>query len=150
MKEYPILFSGLMVRAILEGRKTMTRLLNRRWMKVKNGDRLWVRETLVRGIEIVPSTPLSLTGHSIQYKATHTGVVYKKGAEIGYCDHAIWQWPGKDTIPSIFMPRWASRITLEATADARLERLQDINEKDLVVVVLSFRTMKQAMEEAEK
>lgn len=140
MKERPILFSAPMVRAILDGAKTQTRRVVklgapprgcRPWRLQGNdnirfpvfvadadapgdfgaagsikcpygvpGDRLWVRETW--------------------YGDTLDGVVYR--ADIDQLDEGQWR-------PSIFMPRWASRITLEIT-DVRVQRLQDISEED--------------------
>lgn len=110
MNEKPILFSGQMVRAILEGRKTMTR----RICKDENdkgrfevGDRLWVRETHAPCIG-GPFEP----GNAVLYRAD----------KCDYYEKLLWR-------PSIFMPRWASRITLEITG-VRLERLQYITEDD--------------------
>ena len=69
------------------------------------GDRLWVRET-----------------HYVQSAGYVDGsgklILYKADGE------APTTWT-----PSIHMPRWASRITLEITG-VRVERLNDISEKD--------------------
>jgi len=137
MKEHPILFSGEMVRAILEGRKTQTRRVIKQdrllqlqteagiithdtnWSPLYRfchlgqiGDRLWVRETFWHyglGSE--------LGGRQLYYKCD-----MDLPAEF-QIDHFM-KWK-----PSIFMPRWASRITLEIT-DIRIERLQEISKND--------------------
>jgi len=128
MKERPILFSAPMVRAILEGRKSQTRRVIKpqplnvlfhqgQWIQAscerepkdialvcpygQPGDQLWVRETW-----------LSLPLGGLTYRATET------------CANVGGQWR-----PSIFMPRSASRITLEVTA-IRAERVQHITEAD--------------------
>ena len=77
------------------------------------GDRLWVRETYFRDEE----------DGAILYAANPDDfeVVHHNKVETG---SPRYNWK-----PSIFMPRWASRITLEITA-VRVERLQDISEKD--------------------
>lgn len=67
----------------------------------KPGDRLWVRETWGR---------LDING-TVEYRAD------ENPKSVG-----VWR-------PSIHMPRWASRITLEITG-IRVERLQDISEDD--------------------
>lgn len=124
MKEHPILFSAPMVKAILEGRKTMTRRVIKPQPKIihdvyndgtieteqlfrnktrlkcpygQAGDRLWVRETY-----------LTFVCQPICYKAD------------GYLKLETEKWH-----PSIFMPRWASRITLEIT-NIRVERVWGI------------------------
>ena len=68
------------------------------------GDRLWVRETFWAMAD----------GKTIYYKATVPFPNFP------------FSWK-----PSIHMPRWASRITLEIT-DVRVERLQEISPLDIV------------------
>ena len=130
-KEHPILFSTDMVKAILDGRKTMTRRVikfqpepnhieefKETWIRLcrygQVGDRLWVRETFdyILGDE----------GDYLIYKAREDDYKWfqerkKDGSKI------TWK-------PSIFMPRWASRITLEIT-EVRVERVQEIKQSDL-------------------
>ncbi|MEN6572063.1 MAG: hypothetical protein ABFD24_09500 [Anaerolineaceae bacterium] len=137
MNERPILFSDEMVRAILDGRKSQTRRVVKEpvsisqkmaggiashapmvlhegsWFKPeewspfgKAGDRLWVREAF------------SYTGFG---NTVTNQVMYR--ADGDQADRSpIWR-------PSIFMPRWASRITLEIV-NVRMERVQMISYKD--------------------
>ncbi|WP_175770335.1 hypothetical protein [Burkholderia anthina] len=151
MRERPILFSGSMVRAILEGRKTQTRrvMKPRRDLtvgcrlaccelagEVNTGhysnsefgapsDRLWVRETHeVRRID-------TETFEGSRPTRRYAGIAYQADggrAEVDI-DLNTFQTLGakesKGWTPSIHMPRWASRITLDITA-VRAERLQSI------------------------
>ena len=185
MTERPIIFSGEMVRAILDGRKTKTRrpithvkkilggavtefqesdtpgydfiMRDKRkcWNDLRKedllrrcpfgqvGDRLWVREAFClehqveagqpppfddgrpicwefAGMESDPDDPDSMWSQP-HYRATDPT------PELAYEDS-----DGEPTVrwkPSIHMPRWASRITLEIT-DIRVERLQEITEEE--------------------
>lgn len=114
MADRPIIFSAPMVRALLEGRKTMTRrLATSPLRKVQAGDRLWVRENF-SGDYYWNFTPPAQWGPSkFWYWAD------------GSPEDGDWTKPR----PSIHMPRWASRITLIIT-DTKRERLQDISDID--------------------
>ncbi|PTM61866.1 hypothetical protein [Phreatobacter oligotrophus] len=151
-RERPILFSGPMVRAILDGRKTQTRRVLKPQPPVgvsrligpeiyrpvavdrhgdecegepifgvydddgefgtavpfQPGDRLWVREAAHYG------------PNRVAYCADNE--------RLGPSERVPGFGPAK---PSIHMPRWASRITLEVTA-VRVERLQDMLEVDAI------------------
>lgn len=147
MKERPILFSSLMVRALLAADKTQTRRVivpqpnaipkghqyaelagpwfteywrrNGMWEDAgklfkcpygEKGDRLWVRENLV----IVQGTTREMVecGH-YAYQADDTEGIWTKQN-------------GFRVIPSIHMPRFASRITL-GIDNIGVQRLQEID-----------------------
>jgi hypothetical protein len=150
VKERPILFSAPMVRAILDGRKTQTRRTVKRHNIIRlssndefratspyplardtgnryhyvlteaahiglpcpygaPGDRLWVRETWR---EDSPDDPVR--------------AIYRADPENEFLAESLIGFKWK---PSIFMPRWASRLTLDIT-DVRVQRLQDISVED--------------------
>jgi hypothetical protein len=120
--ERPILFSGSMVRAILAGTKTVTRRIVRAPKSMRDlaslrcpygapGDRLWVRETWQ-----TETHPDDRDAAKVSYRAD--GEVH--------CEGDRWTWR-----PSIHMPRWASRITLNVVS-TRMERLHSITEEDAI------------------
>lgn len=144
MAERPILFSGEMVRAILEGRKTQTRRVvkgcalemlgngftpeyvadpgNSAWCPYgKVGDRLWVRETLRRDANA-----------NVWYYAAGKPEVWVVVAPEHHSDSLVWAHHKEgDVCVSIHMPRWASRINLEITK-VIIERVQDISTADAI------------------
>lgn len=80
------------------------------------GDRLWVRESWRTWPVYDPHCASDLTaGTLVRYEAT------PESPNLGYT-------PGK-LRPSLFMPRWASRLTCMVT-DVRVQRIQDISEED--------------------
>ncbi len=119
MKQHPILFSELMVQAILDGRKTMTR----RVMKVQP-------EAFCGGVmrPLLTTCPYGWIGDHLWVRETWA---YDEPQVIYRCGYNGDKPPSGKWKPSIFMPRCASRITLEITG-VRVERLQDITEEDAV------------------
>lgn len=178
MKQRPMLFTGPMVRATLDGRKGQTRrIMNpqpegeprplEQWShgiaracgksptddEIKQhveklrgrvfpfttgysdglvsypcpygrpGDQLWIRETWGAHFmydDVKPSEIYHEDGDSLWCRATSDDKPIS-GRCVG-SQRGKWR-------PSIFMPRWASRILLEIT-DIRVERLQAISQDD--------------------
>ena len=108
-----VLFMDAMVRAILEGRKTVTRRVGPTWARPRPGDRLWVREAWASANPEHPKV-------RVCYRAD--------GMSFGrYQDEDGWHCAFPETLgigvpsvkrwrPSIHMPRWACRLELEVVS----------------------------------
>lgn len=155
MKERAIIFSGNMVKAILEGHKSQTRRVRGlgevnadpiRWrvwgpehegnwaftdhphqgekgniVRVRcpygqKGDRLYVKETWSHDCPHCDDLKCGNPDH-VWYRANESQIVADS-----FAGPASWRSP-------LFMPRWASRITLEIVG-VRVERVQQISELD--------------------
>lgn len=89
------------------------------------GDRLWVRETFALS-QHDPETSEPDTKNASDWDAP----IYRAdGDQGGEWTNAAGEPIKAPWKPSIFMPRWASRLTLEVT-DVRVERLQSIDPED--------------------
>lgn len=109
-----------------------------RWVRCpygKPGDRLWVRETIERGPDMPCGIASTLPG--IKYSADLSPVPFRDGAPFGWCGRAAWHWQREKPLPAMFMPRWASRLTLEILS-VRVERLQEISENDALAEAPTF------------
>lgn len=175
MKERPILFSGEMVRAILDGRKTQTRrvvriddspvLVGKNVLRRQRGipadasnvrmcgpylkcdapagsdtvssrvtcpygapgDRLWVRERFFVNHWDCVRGPLPKSHPECNPPGGLAEIIYRADGDFS----AHYEQPEGPQVwrPSIHMPRWASRITLDVVS-VGVERLQAITEDD--------------------
>lgn len=142
MKARPILFSGPMIQALLDGRKTQTRRVVKDdlWLSLFAGEfdeatgLPWV-ENPETGYQGPIQCPYGQPGDLLWVRETwgvsriYDGVPPREiqGAKVGYASSG--GVVGVKLRPSIHMPRWMSRFTLRIT-DRRVERVQDISEAD--------------------
>ena len=149
-RDMPILFSGPMVRAILEDRKHETRRVVRPQPVLEGGEWAWYPRKGYR-VSWTAERPHCPTGNlslPVDYAPYQVG----DGLWVREAWRVTSEWddlpprlitpgvpwyeangspgsPAGRLRPGVFMPRWASRITLEVTA-VRCERLQEITEED--------------------
>ncbi len=149
--EKPILFSGPMVRAILEGRKTMTR-------RIIKGE---TRERTILASELQESYEIEglLFGEPGHWIVTEKPIRYSPGMRLwvretfrgaagyddlppskwgnkpiwfeadGEPDWKLWWFLSTKARPGIHLPRERARLLLDVTA-VKVERLQDISSED--------------------
>ena len=106
----------------------------------KPGDRIWVRETW-SDVNLDGAPAVAYRADDEVYDLMEDESLLDEGGSFNYLDPRVCKYQfaawHSDLIsgiegnwrPSIHMPRWASRITLEIT-DVRVERLNGISETD--------------------
>ncbi len=154
MREYPILFSGQMVKALLDGRKTQTRRVMKGQLKFSDAGVWYQRKPNKANVgimlphesfqeSIIQDSPYGQIGDRLWVRETWRiedrgpiGNLLFFAADSGspcglLTDDRGIKYAKRSTKyrPSIHMPRWASRINLEIT-DVRVQKLNEISEGD--------------------
>ena len=153
MTDRPILFSGPMVRALLDGRKTQTRRVVKpqppaaaadvgvigSHRRDSNGRWFWLdgdgADCAIVGEDF--RCPYGVPGDRLYVRETWKPYSMFAGlkprdipeSKVFYQADEAYAPSNTPWKPGIHMPRWASRLTLEI-ADVRVERLQDISDAD--------------------
>lgn len=133
-KERGILFSAPMVRAILDGKKTQTRRIVK--PPIDKADAAWIKAALETKFLV---SPYGVPGDRLWVRETHAIARESEEGDRGrvlYRADPMYDGMGPGDFgfpwrPSLFMPRWASRVTL-AIVSVRVERLQGISEEDCI------------------
>lgn len=149
MKERGMIFNSEMVRAILDGRKTQTRrIIKPQPVMYEPGQSIHVSDMINDALRC----PFGQVGNRIWVREAFQGPLVseelleeyraypEKFENPEYCEYAADGGPRPEYCdlddnlrhgwrPSIHMPRWASRLTLEITG-VRVERLNGISETD--------------------
>lgn len=137
MRERPILFSGPMVRAILAGRKTQTRRVITPQPSAGVRQSVFVLSGIEDGHGRELRCPYGMPGDVLWVKETwgvascYNGMPPRDihpGAKVAYA--ASGGTAGVLLRPSIYMPRWASRISLRII-EVRVQRVQVISARDV-------------------
>jgi hypothetical protein len=167
MNVRPIIMSGPMIRALLEGRKTQTRRIAKPqpiwngtfWNLYEsgwsddfavpampghslatcnpygtNGDLLWVRE------RFIPDPPIDGWSGDIEWNGCGrpiAGVPTHYRSPKNCIFHATWEGSDLNWDSPIYMPRWASRLTLELTS-VHIERARNISSADALAEGIYF------------
>lgn len=146
MIERPILFNDAMVRAVLAGQKTVTRRAVPswqlpsfdaaaegipKWLAIAQRDRRYgfavfgeTEDECAQALTTAGTCPIAQVGGRLWVREAFADIgcrlTYRASRDDGaHCQVKRWT-------PSIHMPRWASRLTLEVTA-VRIERVQAIS-----------------------
>jgi hypothetical protein len=166
----PIIFSGPMVRALLEGRKTQTRRIVRPQPGLvhagepywgSGGYRAWQYRGAIDPMKTGTLKPLRCpygergdllwVRESIVHDDEFGTIFYparQRPGSLGnasgrdyFTGHIPENWaPARRTIPAIHMPRWASRLTLRISL-VRMEQVQDISRGDAMEEGCPFPNM---------
>jgi hypothetical protein len=131
-RDRPIIFSAPMVRALLDGRKSQTRRVLKPQPDLTDADRVRCVEwkgAIYSGNTRIPYAPgdrlyVREAMHwtdNLRFVADDAVVDFDRMPE-GFT-------AGRPHVSGMFMPRWASRITVTVT-EVRVQRLQEISEAD--------------------